>query len=333
MLSRSEHATSSGLGGSAAHRKVIGTLLGQIELDTFLTSVSSRKELFVPGALANGKRPLSWRRLDELIEAQWLVPSRVRLVHRGRECSFVMREGTATGGGEPRFDVGRFHEHLRQGATLVVNGVECAIPAVREISDALSGVYGACAVANAYGCFGRDEGFGIHYDDHDVFVVQVEGHKTWLLYGPTTPHPVDAVYRNTTPRPQNQPTSRLVLRPGDVLYLPRGHWHNALGAGVPSLHISFSVRTHTALALLTWHLERLKQSEFFRSDLPRFSDRPAQLRWAEELRDRLFSAWQDDRIVEEFSFAMEAGLPSRPRPDLEQLAGGSTDASAEASRE
>lgn len=48
------------------------------------------------------------------------------------------------------------------------------------------------------------EGFGTHWDDHNVIVVQVEGSKHWRLYGPTRSAPM---HRDTA-QPEPPPSSR-----------------------------------------------------------------------------------------------------------------------------
>jgi ribosomal protein L16 Arg81 hydroxylase len=36
--------------------------------------------------------------------------------------------------------------------------------------------------ANAYISFGDMSGFGVHNDDHDVLVVQIDGRKKWRFF-------------------------------------------------------------------------------------------------------------------------------------------------------
>ncbi|WSC07830.1 cupin domain-containing protein [Streptomyces scopuliridis] len=42
---------------------------------------------------------------------------------------------------------------------------------------------------NLYASLTAREGFGVHWDDHDVIVIQIDGAKRWKLYGPTRTAP------------------------------------------------------------------------------------------------------------------------------------------------
>ena len=57
--------------------------------------------------------------------------------------------------------------------------------------------------------------------------------------------------------------------PGDVLYLPRGQFHDALAMDGDSLHITFSVQVPMGLNLVQDMVLRLIDETDFRADLPR----------------------------------------------------------------
>lgn len=99
--------------------------------------------------------------------------------------------------------------------------------------------------ANAYLSPPRSQGFAIHYDPHDVFILQLAGHKAWRLYRqyvkfPTKP-PLDPISAATA----GPPTRELVLSPGDLVYIPRGVLHEAFTDDEPSLHLTLSVEVVT----------------------------------------------------------------------------------------
>ena len=86
-------------------------------------------------------------------------------------------------------------------------------------------------------------GFAPHYDDVEVFILQLEGKKRWRLYKPRSE-------KETLPRfssknfDQNEigkPMMDITLEPGDLLYMPRGtiHQGNCL-EDAHSLHITVS---------------------------------------------------------------------------------------------
>lgn len=57
------------------------------------------------------------------------------------------------------------------------------------------------------------EGFGLHFDDHDVVVVQLEGVKRWKIHEPTRIAPLRIDVEAPEP-PQGEPIAEIVLRAG-----------------------------------------------------------------------------------------------------------------------
>ncbi len=84
------------------------------------------------------------------------------------------------------------------------------------------------------------QGFRVHFDTHDVLVMQVSGHKAWRVWdhipyaAPTRQTPW-ANHVVTEGEPRDVP-----MGPGDTLYLPRGVMHEAVAqqGEAPSLHIT-----------------------------------------------------------------------------------------------
>ena len=90
------------------------------------------------------------------------------------------------------------------------------------------------------------QAFDTHFDLHHVFAVQVEGEKTWRLYENRAEAPVsfpvdDAEARRWFAQTRGPLMTEVRMQPGDVLYLPRGWYHDALATEGASLHVTFSV--------------------------------------------------------------------------------------------
>lgn len=99
-----------------------------------------------------------------------------------------------------------------------------------------------CGV-NSYWTPANSQGFAPHYDDVDVFLLQLEGEKLWCLYDP--PENVDVLARHSSEdyAPELFPTPKhaITLKAGDVLYMPRGTVHQGKTTRkMHSLHITFS---------------------------------------------------------------------------------------------
>ncbi|MFT7722299.1 MAG: cupin domain-containing protein [Roseateles sp.] len=159
------------------------------------------------------------------------------------------------------YKVEEIEERFRQGASLVVNRFDrYSVLGSRVCSD-LAQISKNIVLGNAYVSKGRSRTFGSHWDRHCVFAVQVIGKKRWKVYRPTMELPL--YNQPSTLHKSNgvDPDEKLelvvdrVLSPGDILYVPRGWWHETETVGAePSMHISCGVHTLRLHDYLRWVL-------------------------------------------------------------------------------
>jgi ribosomal protein L16 Arg81 hydroxylase len=95
-------------------------------------------------------------------------------------------------------------------------------------------------------------GFVMHFDDHPVWILQIEGSKDWVYSpepavkaigsGVTCPENATALKLpwGTVPIPNVESFRTVRLCPGDVLYLPTGCWHRAVATSESSLHLTLA---------------------------------------------------------------------------------------------
>ena len=95
--------------------------------------------------------------------------------------------------------------------------------------------------ANAYLTPRSAQGFATHYDDHDVLVLQLAGHKVWRLYRRAVDSPSEPPVRPLTAAESGKPVQEFTLSPGDLIYMPRGFAHEASTADDVSLHLTLSL--------------------------------------------------------------------------------------------
>ena len=104
-------------------------------------------------------------------------------------------------------------------------------------------VFGTLAGASAYLTPARSQGLAPHHDDVEVFILQTEGSKLWRLW--RGPIDLPETYSADIPRPELPDAGvEVMLRPGDILYLPRGTIHEAVSQDVFSTHVTLSVFQH-----------------------------------------------------------------------------------------
>jgi hypothetical protein len=162
------------------------------------------------------------------------------------------------------------------GATIVLQGLHRTWGPLIGFTQQLAEELGHPVQANAYVTPRQSTGFSDHYDVHDVFVLQVAGEKRWRLRPPVHPAPLRdepwTDHRAEVARAgADAPAHEFTLRPGDVLYLPRGWVHSATALGGVSTHLTLGVhvwtRRHLADALVASALAAASRDEQVRASL------------------------------------------------------------------
>lgn len=204
----------------------------------------------------------------------------------------------ASSGAIDRVAVARLY---RRGATIILNQVHQSDIALAAFCRSVERVFSCHVQTNIYLTPPGSQGFHTHYDNHDVFVLQVEGEKTWRLYD----RPVEAPYRGERfepgRHPVGEPSHSFVLKAGDCAYLPRGLMHDASTSGdAASLHITCGLLTRTWADLVLEAISEVCVDDpaFRRSLPPGFANRDF------------------DRTAAQDHFrALVADLPARARID------------------
>src|SRR3989440_9061416 len=274
--------------------------------------------LQVGGRAGKFARLMPWSRLNEILRRQRLDYPRLRLVQDGRPIpvSSYLRHTTGTRGRTniPRLKPTEFTRELREGATLVLDAVHELSDEVGELAEGLELFFGARVQANLYAGWHTSRGFDVHWDDHDVFILQAAGRKRWSVYGQTRPYPLfEDVER--AERPTHEPLWEGTLKDGDLLYIPRGWWHVALPLAEPTLHLTVGVHNRTGLDLLRWLTERMRASETFRQDLPRFASEASRTAHVARMREDLLAEFTDE-LLERFYEETDAHADARAQPAL-----------------
>lgn len=159
------------------------------------------------------------------------------------------------------------------GASLIANQLHRVSPGVGAVAAMLEREFAARVSANAYCSFQGVQAFQTHFDLHDVFAVQCEGEKTWRIYEaradtPVNPVPPGDEWEKWLTETRGRLLFEAEMRPGDILYLPRGQYHDALTGDRASLHVSFGVSPATGLALFKLLEGALTRESGFRAYLP-----------------------------------------------------------------
>lgn len=180
-------------------------------------------------------------------------------------------------------DVDRVLAEWERGATIVLQGLHLQRPELGIFCRSLELTLGHPAQVNAYYTPRSAQGLPVHHDTHDVFVLQVSGEKRWLVYDPALELPLKNQKYSSKMGGPGEPVHDLVLRPGDMLYLPRGWLHEALTSERDSLHLTVGINVVTWLDAFKAALEQCGGELGFRRSIE--SGDPDEL--VESLRARL----------------------------------------------
>ncbi|CAK6441579.1 unnamed protein product [Pipistrellus nathusii] len=94
-----------------------------------------------------------------------------------------------------------------------------------RIQEKLECYFGSLVGSNVYITPAGSQGLPPHYDDVEVFILQLEGQKHWRLYPPTVP--LARAYSLEAEHRLGRPVLEFTLKAGDLLYFPRGTIHQA----------------------------------------------------------------------------------------------------------
>jgi bifunctional lysine-specific demethylase and histidyl-hydroxylase NO66 len=175
-------------------------------------------------------------------------------------------------------DLGVIYDEYGDGATIVLQALERWWPRFQRLCREFEVTLGHPTQAHAYLTPASARGAPVHYDTHDVFVLQVEGAKTWRVWQPLKSLPMRLSEDTYEPEAvaahvkEHEPLIDVELGAGDSLYLPRGYVHDVVADRERSLHVTLSVMVYRwadlAEAVVVRRLAELADVESFRESIP-----------------------------------------------------------------
>ncbi|MCM3904248.1 MAG: cupin domain-containing protein [Pyrinomonadaceae bacterium] len=187
--------------------------------------------------------------------------------------------------------VSELYDAYHRGSTVRVNRVHHNWKPIGELCRSLEQSFKFPVRANLYCTPASASTSPRHYDTHDVLVLQISGRKSWRIFKPLVPLPLETVpplpfeertsmlkYARGGPRKARanidddecgEPLKELTLTTGDLLYIPRGFLHEAWTTDEPSTHITVGLHVVRWLDLLSVALAQVSNRDVrFRQALP-----------------------------------------------------------------
>lgn len=243
--------------------------------------------------------------LDAMVSSLGLGASRLRMVRSGAPvpvAAYTTSPGKGPRAGEAPVDAAAVMAHFDDGATIVLESLHRYWEPLTDFCRDLELALGHRLQVNAYITPPGSQGFDVHRDSHDVFVLQISGSKHWLVYDRTD---------------DGQVLIDQDLTPGMSLYIPKGFPHAATTGDSASAHLTVGILTHDSIDVVREVVKLAEQEPSFAERLPgdAASD-PVVLREVVVRRIDELKSWLDKVDVDDVTERMARRVMTSAQPIL-----------------
>jgi bifunctional lysine-specific demethylase and histidyl-hydroxylase MINA len=290
----------------------LAQLLAPMTPEQFFAEYYDKQPLHVRGDPAKFASVLSWRQINRLLDMTHIWTSQsLKLVLDSGSIPAEQYCAPATARDIPQQLLqpvaAKVRDWVAKGASVVMNDVDSLTPGLASVSEAIEGAGLGKAQANVYISWQSHKAFHAHYDTHDVWAVQVEGEKSWNVWEGRAEWPIaHPLFRGQPQEHHEQAKGKLrakvTIKAGDLLYLPRGWYHDALAEAPSSVHVAYGAHAPMGMDVLNILTERVLYEPAFRQPLPR-QDGSAAAKFAltqraGQLGARLAELAKDPKVME-----------------------------------
>lgn len=229
--------------------------------ETFRDQYQERRPIVFRGAFAKGQ--ISWDAINNAVSRCDATSDSFRISFPDGNVSKEKYVDTHFHVGELRrvLNKSAVYDYLQKGATIVANSI-FEEPAFNDYAKDIAFFTGRQTITSAYIAFGEKNSYREHWDSRDVFAVQLIGRKSWTIYAPTFDFPLymhQSKYLEEKYKCPTEPAMEEILTEGDVLYIPRGWWHNVVPLGEPTVHLAVGTFPPYAVDYAKWIFRQLPE--------------------------------------------------------------------------
>ncbi len=202
----------------------------------------------------------NWQDINEMVSRSDFLSKDFKLMDGGIVPKHEYVENyIQVGNMVPRLVKPVIYDRLRAGATLIVNKIR-GDSKISDLERQIARLTGRETLTSGYVAFGAKSSFRSHWDTRDLLAIQFIGRKRWIIHVPSMEAPLymqqSKDVEKEYPRPA-EPFMDIVLEPGDVLYLPRGWWHDPLPLGEQSFHLTVGMYPPMIFEYLQWVCQKM----------------------------------------------------------------------------
>ena len=170
-----------------------------------------------------------------------------------------------------RPEINKVQYLVSKGASIILNDIERYNSEMSSLASFFQNITNGKCQGNLYFSMESHQAIGPHCDDHDVFAVHFEGEKIWNIYENieknTINHPAFKFSAEQRIKKAGKIIDQVTLKPGDLLYIPRGQYHDALASKDGAIHIAFGLTYFKPIDLMSSMWEKFVLNEFMRGDI------------------------------------------------------------------
>ncbi len=230
-------------------------ILNPMRPSEFFSGIWDSRAIHIGGTKEKFRDLFGWESLNRILNSFPAPHPSLKLYKHGKPVS-----------GKDSIEIIR---QTQNGATLILEDADRYDPGLSRFLDKFADEVGERLRFNLYLSYPDEQGYRLHYDTQDFFILQISGFKHWKVYGSTIESPLFFQKQHSIkPPPEETLYLDSVLGPGDVLYCPRGHWHEAVAEQAPSLHLTLGMFVANGIDLLSWMVDELREQELFRRNFP-----------------------------------------------------------------
>ena len=268
-----------------------------IDRDTFLSEYWQKKPVVLKQAMPGFINPLA---PEELIGLS---------LEEGVECRIVVENPASKPAWQLKsgpFTNTDFEALPKTHWTLLVQGMEQLLPEIQSMQSYFDFIpqWRVDDVMISYAALHGS--VGPHYDNYDVFLLQAQGQRRWMLttqdcHEENYLQDVDLRIMTTF-----HVEADYVLEPGDILYLPPHVGHHGISLSDDCMTYSFGYRSYPGIEMLCHFCDHLHEQDTFKTlckdpdwrDIKHTAELP-DTAW-QQAQSLLKSALTDDKVMKEW---------------------------------
>ena len=174
-------------------------------------------------------------------------------------------------GNTNRPNVNKVQKLVSKGASIILNDIEKYNSNLLKIADELQTLTNGRCQGNLYFSMASHKAFGPHFDLHDVFAIHFEGEKIWNIYENIEDAPINhsafVISAEERVKRAGKLIDQVTLKPGDLLYIPRGQYHDALASENGAIHVAFGLTYFKPIDLMSSIWDKFILNQFMRKDI------------------------------------------------------------------